>query len=64
MLRDELRPYLATEPMTPLVKAYLAKIDRKERRTIDFLVMVNQMVSRTSSTSSAWSPACRRRKKR
>ena len=45
MLRDELLPYLATEPMTPLVKAYLAKIDRKERRTIDFLVMLNQMVS-------------------
>jgi uncharacterized protein (DUF2126 family) len=45
MLRDELLPYLATEPMTPLVQAYLAKIDRKERRTIDFLVMLNQMVS-------------------
>ena len=45
MLRDELLPYLATEPMTPLVKAYLGKIDRKERRTIDFLVMLNQMVS-------------------
>src|SRR5437868_14275431 len=33
----ELAPYLVTEPATPLVEKYLAKIDRKERRTIDFL---------------------------
>ncbi len=45
LARDELMPYLVTEPMTPLVKAYLAKIDRSERRTIDFLVGLNQMVA-------------------
>ncbi|WP_298924898.1 DUF2126 domain-containing protein [uncultured Ramlibacter sp.] len=40
----ELAPYLAAEPATPLVKAYLAKIDRKKKRTIDFLVGLNQQV--------------------
>jgi transglutaminase-like putative cysteine protease len=38
MVREELAPYLSTAPMTPLVKAYLDRIDRKQRRTIDFLV--------------------------
>jgi uncharacterized protein (DUF2126 family)/transglutaminase-like putative cysteine protease len=41
----ELAPYLVTEPATPLVKAYLGKIDRTERRTIDFLVAINQQVA-------------------
>ncbi|MES2053254.1 MAG: transglutaminase family protein [Pseudomonadota bacterium] len=40
----ELAPYLATEPATPLLKAYLAKIDRKPKRTIDFLVGLNQQL--------------------
>eukprot|EP01034_Spumella_vulgaris_P004964 gene4964-6335_t len=44
-VRDELAPYLTTDPMTPLVKAYLDKVDRTERRTIDFLVGLNQQVS-------------------
>jgi uncharacterized protein (DUF2126 family)/transglutaminase-like putative cysteine protease len=42
--KEELAPYLVTEPPTPLLKAYLAKIDRKEKRTIDFLVALNQQV--------------------
>lgn len=42
----ELAPYLVTEPMTPLVKAYLAGIDRTEKRTIDFLVGINQQVQK------------------
>ncbi|MBI2768758.1 MAG: transglutaminase family protein [Burkholderiales bacterium] len=42
--RKELAPYLVTEPATPLLKAYLDKVDRKERRTIDFLVAINQQV--------------------
>ncbi|HSV53444.1 MAG TPA: transglutaminase family protein, partial [Burkholderiaceae bacterium] len=42
---QELAPYLVTEPVTPLLKAYLAKIDRTERRTIDFLVAINQQVA-------------------
>jgi uncharacterized protein (DUF2126 family)/transglutaminase-like putative cysteine protease len=41
----ELAPYLVTEPVTPLLKAYLDKIDRTERRTIDFLVAINQQVA-------------------
>ena len=44
MLKEELSPYLATEPMTPLVQAYLDKIDRKEQPTNDFLVSINQQV--------------------
>lgn len=42
--KSELTPYLTTEPMTPLLEACLARIDRKKRRTIDFLVAVNQML--------------------
>ncbi|MFC5605786.1 transglutaminase family protein [Variovorax soli] len=41
---QELAPYLAVEPATPLVAAYLDKIDRGEQRTIDFLVKLNQQV--------------------
>jgi uncharacterized protein (DUF2126 family) len=44
-VRQELAPYLATEPMTPLVKGYLDRIDRAECRTIDFLVGINQKVA-------------------
>lgn len=43
---EELVPYLACEPLTPLVGAYLEKIDRKPRATIDFLVELNQQVQR------------------
>ena len=42
--KQELAPYLATEPMTPLVEAYLKKIDLTEKRTIDFLVGLNQQL--------------------
>src|SRR6476659_9283938 len=40
----ELAPYLVADEATPLVKAYLEKVDRKEQRTIDFLVGINQQV--------------------
>ncbi|MEW6479626.1 MAG: transglutaminase family protein [Pseudomonadota bacterium] len=40
--RQELAPYLATAPVTPLLARYLAQIDRSEQRTIDFLVGINQ----------------------
>ncbi|MDM0013044.1 transglutaminase family protein [Variovorax sp. J22P168] len=43
-LAQELAPYLVADEATPLVKAYLEKIDRKEQRTIDFLVGINQQV--------------------
>ena len=42
----ELAPYLITEPATPLVKAYLEKIDLTPRRTNDFLVQVNQQLQK------------------
>jgi len=45
-LKEELAPYLKPEAMTPRVKAYLEKIDRTKRRTVMFLVDLNQMVSR------------------
>ncbi len=38
----ELAPYLATEAATPLLKTYLAAIDRTPKATIDFLVGLNQ----------------------
>jgi transglutaminase-like putative cysteine protease len=44
LLSQELAPYLATEPLTPELSAYLARVDRSERRSIDFLVAINQMV--------------------
>jgi len=44
LLSQELAPYLAADPLTPELSAYLARVDRSERRSIDFLVAVNQMV--------------------
>ncbi|MCZ4317203.1 transglutaminase family protein [Comamonadaceae bacterium G21597-S1] len=45
LLQQELAPYLAVEPASEPMKACLARIDRSERRTIDFLIDVNRMVS-------------------
>ena len=44
--RRELAPYLAAEPLTPRLAAYLAGIARDRRRTIDFLVDINQRLRR------------------
>ncbi|MCU0755183.1 MAG: transglutaminase family protein, partial [Xanthomonadales bacterium] len=44
-LRHELEPFLATTPLTPRFAAYLASVDRTRRRTIDFLVELNQRLS-------------------
>jgi transglutaminase-like putative cysteine protease len=38
----DMRPYLAKAELTPAFKAFVAGIDRKEMRTIDFLVGLNQ----------------------
>lgn len=43
---EELAPYLVTEAPTPLLSAYLDKVERKEQRTIDFLVGINQQVQK------------------
>jgi uncharacterized protein (DUF2126 family) len=44
LLKQELAPYLAADHLTKRLRACLARIDRKKRRSIDFLVAVNQMV--------------------
>ncbi|MGE0073507.1 MAG: transglutaminase N-terminal domain-containing protein, partial [Thiomonas sp.] len=41
-LRAELAPYLAAEPVTPRLQTLLGSIDRRQRRTVDFLVDLNQ----------------------
>ncbi len=40
----ELDPFLRLEPLTPLLREYLATIDRTPRRTIDVLVGLNQQL--------------------
>jgi transglutaminase-like putative cysteine protease len=41
-VREELQSYLDKDHKTPLFKKYLASMDRKRQRTIDFLVQINQ----------------------
>ena len=41
-VREELQSYLNKDNKTPLFKKYLASMDRKRQRTIDFLVQINQ----------------------
>ncbi len=43
-LKQELMPYLLADPMTPLVSEYLKKVDYTKRRSVIFLVDLNQMV--------------------
>jgi uncharacterized protein (DUF2126 family)/transglutaminase-like putative cysteine protease len=45
-LRDEIAPCLVVEPAGPLLKAFLASIERKPRNTVDFLVELNQRLQR------------------
>ena len=42
MVKEELQSYLMKDSKTPLFKKYLANLDRKRQRTIDFLVQINQ----------------------
>ncbi len=49
LLEQELAPYLAADDLTDRLKACLARIDRRKRRSIDFLVDVNQMVHKDIS---------------
>jgi uncharacterized protein (DUF2126 family) len=41
---QDLAPYLAAQPLTPLLKTYLQAIDRQARPTVDFLVHINRQV--------------------
>jgi uncharacterized protein (DUF2126 family) len=43
--RRELVPYLVKAPPTPLVAAYLERIPKEPRRTIDFIVDINRRVA-------------------
>lgn len=43
-LEHDLAPCLKTEEPTPLLKRFLAKVDRTPRRTVDFLVAINTLV--------------------
>ncbi|MDB6064552.1 MAG: dehydrogenase [Pedosphaera sp.] len=43
-LKKELGPFLEIAPPGPLLKEYLATIDRTQMRTIDFMVKLNQRV--------------------
>ncbi|MEN9579495.1 MAG: hypothetical protein RJA70_2504, partial [Pseudomonadota bacterium] len=48
-LAEELKPYLETENMTPKLAAFIKTIDRKKRRTVDFLIDLNGAVYRAVS---------------
>ena len=56
MLQQELAPYLQTEAMTPLLKAFLTRIDKRKRRSIDFLVDINQLVHKAISYTIRMEP--------
>jgi uncharacterized protein (DUF2126 family) len=43
-LSNELTPYLLTEAAGPLLRAFLARIDRSPAASVDFLVQLNQSV--------------------
>jgi uncharacterized protein (DUF2126 family)/transglutaminase-like putative cysteine protease len=45
-LRHDLQPYLAKDPLTPRWREFIASIDRKRTRTMDFLVALNQRLQR------------------
>jgi uncharacterized protein (DUF2126 family)/transglutaminase-like putative cysteine protease len=55
-LKQELAPYLIPEPVTPLVQAYLDKIDRTKRRSVIFLVDLNQSVHHAISYTIRMEP--------
>ncbi len=40
-LAEEIAPFRKLEPPGPLLKAWLAKVERKEMRTVDFIVALN-----------------------
>jgi transglutaminase-like putative cysteine protease len=45
-LLHELAPFLAVEPMGPRLRTWMDRVDRRPRRTIDFLVDLNQRLQR------------------
>ncbi len=45
-LRKDLEPFLETAPPGPRLLEFLGRVDRQKRRTVDFLVDLNRMLSR------------------
>ena len=45
-LARDLRPYLESEPPGPELRKHLAAVDTRPRRTVDFLVALNQQLER------------------
>ena len=56
LLQEELLPYLMADERTALMNDYLAKIDYTKRRTIDFLVDLNQMIHKDVSYTIRMEP--------
>ncbi|PLX97799.1 MAG: IMP dehydrogenase [Desulfuromonas sp.] len=54
--RSELAPYFEKIEAGPLLKAWLEKLDRTERSTIDFLVEVNRLLQQTVNYSVRMEP--------
>jgi len=46
VLAQELIPYLAAEPMAPMLEAYVKEVRKEKVRTVDFLVGLNQELSK------------------
>src|SRR5688572_7163379 len=44
--REEVEPYLKTQPLTPLFERYLSNISREKKHTVSFLVDLNQQLSK------------------
>jgi uncharacterized protein (DUF2126 family) len=45
-LRHDLLPYLARDPLTPRLREWVASVDVRDSRTVDFLVALNQRLQR------------------
>src|SRR5215216_3610933 len=45
-IADDLAIYLKPEPLGPLLKQFLAKVPKDRLRTVDFIVMLNSMISK------------------
>ena len=57
-------PYLKAAEPGPLLRDYIRGLKIEAKTSLDFIWALNQRFSATSAISSAWSPACRRRRKR
>ncbi|MES2088526.1 MAG: transglutaminase family protein [Pseudomonadota bacterium] len=55
-LKHDLAPYLVTDPLTPAFEKFIASIDLKEVRTIDFLVGLNQRLQNDISYTIRMEP--------